>query len=213
MSTLVGAGGARNGLRPKGRQNKIGPIVPTEDSNEGQNYWERVAQRGASRRRVLQAMGAASIAAVAGSAFVACGDDDDSTGSNATSPAGSTAAVSAVVRGGELVVRRPSATTFADPHRSSSGYDPTVNHLYAAPLLRLSEGKLGPSLVTKWEQVDPTTVTLTLRPDLTFTDGTPVNAAAVKYAFERQSDPKLGAPRRAPSRASRSKRPMSTRRR
>ncbi|MGE5596193.1 MAG: ABC transporter substrate-binding protein, partial [Hyphomicrobiales bacterium] len=123
-------------------------------------------------------------------------DDGGETSISGSSTAG-TQPAGAAVRGGELIVRRPSASTFADPHRSSSGYDPTLNHLYAAPLLKLSGGNLVPSLVSEWEQVDPTVVTLKLRNDLKFTDGTPVNAAAVKFAFERQADPNLGAPRRA----------------
>jgi len=169
------------------------------------NYWKRLAQRGTSRRRVLQAMGAASMTAAIGGSFAACGGDDDATSGDddaskntpssgtttSTQPAGPVAK-----RGGELVVRRPSAMTFADPHRSSSGYDPTINHLYAAPLLSMVNSKLGPSLVAKWEQVDHTSVRLQLRPDLTFTDGTPVNAAAVKYSIERQADPKTASPRR-----------------
>jgi peptide/nickel transport system substrate-binding protein len=164
------------------------------------NYWERLARRGTSRRRVLQGMGAASVAAIIGTSLTACGDDDNSStktpGGSASTSASASPAADAPKRGGEITVRRPSAMTFADPHRSSSGYDPTINHLYAAPLLSMVDGKLGPGLATKWEQVDDATSRLTLRPDLTFTDGTPVNAAAVKFAFERQADPKTGAPRR-----------------
>jgi peptide/nickel transport system substrate-binding protein len=162
------------------------------------NYWDRLAQRGTSRRRVLQAMGAASMAAVIGTSLAACGGDDDTATNTPSSSAaaGTQPSGSAVTRGGEIVVRRPSAMTFADPHRSSSGYDPTINHLYAAPLLSMVNGKLGPSIVTKWEQVDQASVRLELRSDLTFTDGTPVNAAAVKYSIERQADPKTAAPRR-----------------
>jgi peptide/nickel transport system substrate-binding protein len=162
------------------------------------NYWDRLAQRGTSRRRVLQAMGAASMTAVIGTSLAACGGDDDTATNTPSSSAaaGTQPSGSAVTRGGEIVVRRPSAMTFADPHRSSSGYDPTINHLYAAPLLSMVNGKLGPSIVTKWEQVDQASVRLELRSDLTFTDGTPVNAAAVKYSIERQADPKTAAPRR-----------------
>ncbi len=168
--------------------------------NKQNNYWERLAARATSRRRVLQGMGAASMAALMGSSLAACGgDNDDSSatpGGSGTQPVSGTTAA-AIKRGGEIIVRRPSAMTFADPHRSSSGYDPTINHLYAAPLLSFLDGKLGPSLVSEWEQADNLTIRLKLRPDLTFTDGTPVNAAAVKYSLDRQADPKTAAPRRA----------------
>ena len=165
-----------------------------------ENYWQRNARRGISRRRFIGAMGIASAAAMGGSAL-ACGSDDDEpdTGGNGGDTPGATptSATEKPTRGGSLIVRRPSAMTFADPHRSSSGYDPTINHLYAAPLLATADGKLTASLTESWEQPDITSVKLTLRKDLKFTDGTPVNSAAVKYAFERQADAKLGAPRRS----------------
>lgn len=171
-----------------------------------ENYWTRRMAQGVSRRRLLGGFGAAAMAAAGGSAFACGGDDDDtsgdggSTGGNgdgtSTAPT-PTVAGEKITRGGTLIVRRPSAMTFADPHRSSSGYDPTINHLYAAPLLASSGGKLAASLVESWEQPDVTTIKLTLRKDLKFTDGTPVDSAAVKYALERQADPKLAAPRRS----------------
>ncbi len=162
------------------------------------NYWTRAMARGVSRRRILGGMGVASVALLSGGAIACGGDDDDPEGDGGGSTETTTPPVaSKPVRGGTLIVRRPSATTFADPHRSSSGYDPTVNHLYAAPLIANVKGKLSPSLVESWEQMDVTTLKLTLRKDLKFTDGTPVNAAAVKYSLERQADPKVAAPRRS----------------
>lgn len=167
------------------------------------NYWVRRAALRTSRRRVLQGMGVASAAAVFGASAVACGgddDDDDAPGATNTTAPGETpqpTPAETVTRGGELIVRRPSATTFADPHRSSSGYDPTVNHLYAAPLLAFTGGQIAPSLVEEWEQPDPQQLTLTLRSGLSFTDGTPVNAEAIKYSLERQADPATASPRRS----------------
>lgn len=167
------------------------------------NYWVRRAALRSSRRRVLQGMGVASAAAVFGAGAIACGDDDDDDqpggATNTTAPGETTEPTPAdsVNRGGELIVRRPSATTFADPHRSSSGYDPTVNHLYAAPLLAFTGGEVSASLVEEWEQPDPQQLTLKLRPGLTFTDGTPVNAEAIKYSLDRQADPATASPRRS----------------
>ncbi|MBK8558660.1 ABC transporter substrate-binding protein [Candidatus Amarobacter glycogenicus] len=160
------------------------------------NYWTRAMARGTSRRRVLGGIGVASLAVMSGGA-IACGGDDDAGDDDANPGTSASPTAAKPVRGGELIVRRPSATTFADPHRSSSGYDPTFNHLYAAPLLASVNGKISASLVESWEQADLTTAKLTLRKDLKFTDGTPVNAAAVKYALERQADPKVGSPRRS----------------
>src|SRR4051812_29480295 len=52
-------------------------------------------------------------------------------------------------------------------------------------------GKIVPWLASSWKiSPDNTTFTFTLRPGATFSDGTPVNAAAVKADFD--SVPKLG---------------------
>ncbi len=167
------------------------------------NYWKRNIGRRVSRRRVLGGMGVASLAAVSGG-ILGCGGDDDEPsggstpgGGSATPGATATPEANTPRRGGTLVVRRPSAITFADPHRSTSGYDPTVNHLYAAPLMAKVQGKLTASLIESWEQPDVSVLNLVLRKDLKFTDGTPVNGAALKYSLERMADPKVGSPRRS----------------
>lgn len=48
-----------------------------------------------------------------------------------------------------------------------------------------SDGEIKPLLATAWEQVDPTTWRFTLREGITFSDGAPLDAAAVAKAFER----------------------------
>lgn len=48
---------------------------------------------------------------------------------------------------------------------------------------------LVPRLATAWKQVDPTTWRFTLRRGVKFSDGTPLNAAAVKFSLERFVDP------------------------
>lgn len=53
-------------------------------------------------------------------------------------------------------------------------------------LLRLSpEGEIEPGLAEEWAVVDSSTISLTLRPDMTFSDGTPVDADAVRINLER----------------------------
>ena len=48
-----------------------------------------------------------------------------------------------------------------------------------------------PGLAESWNFIDPTTFVLNIRPDVTFHDGTPLDAEAVKFNFERnKSDPK-----------------------
>ncbi|HEY8490110.1 MAG TPA: ABC transporter substrate-binding protein [Dehalococcoidia bacterium] len=69
-----------------------------------------------------------------------------------------------------------------------------MTHLYAAPLLELGDdATVTPNLVEAWEQVDETTLSLTLRDGLQFTDGTSVNAEAVRYSLQRAADPVKGA--------------------
>jgi peptide/nickel transport system substrate-binding protein len=53
-------------------------------------------------------------------------------------------------------------------------------------------GVMAESLTTK----DGATWTLKLRPGIKFTDGTPLDAAAVKFSWERLKDPQLGSPAR-----------------
>ena len=55
--------------------------------------------------------------------------------------------------------------------------------------------KLVPWLATSWDTPDATTWIFHLRQGVTFQDGTPFNAEAVKFTFERIMDPKVGAPR------------------
>lgn len=55
--------------------------------------------------------------------------------------------------------------------------------------------KLVPWLATSWETPDATTWIFHLRQGVKFQDGTPFNAEAVKFTFERIMDPKVGAPR------------------
>ena len=52
-----------------------------------------------------------------------------------------------------------------------------------------------PSLALSYENPDSLTWVIHLRPNVVFSDGTPFNAAAVKFTFERLLDPKVAAPR------------------
>jgi peptide/nickel transport system substrate-binding protein len=54
-------------------------------------------------------------------------------------------------------------------------------------------GNSVPSLALSWTNDSPTTWSFTLRPNVTFHDGEPFNAAAVKYNFDRIRDPAVKA--------------------
>ena len=51
-----------------------------------------------------------------------------------------------------------------------------------------SDGSIKPRLATEWQQVDDLTWRFKLRENVTFHDGTPFNAKAVKYSLERTLD-------------------------
>ncbi len=74
-------------------------------------------------------------------------------------------------------------------------YDTSPNiaaSLFLEQLTRLGDdGKVKPSLALSWTPSDDfKTWTFKLRPDVKFSDGTPLNAQAVAFNFNRQKDPK-----------------------
>jgi peptide/nickel transport system substrate-binding protein len=78
-----------------------------------------------------------------------------------------------------------------DPHVSSSYEAPTLNRLVFDTLVRQTlDGEYWPSLATDWEVSDDGLIwTFHLRDDVTFHNGTPFTADAVKYSFDRIVDP------------------------
>lgn len=77
-----------------------------------------------------------------------------------------------------------------DPITSSAGWDVHVLSLVYSGLTKLDPaGSAVPALATAWKySADGTTVTFTLRPNLTFSDGSPLDATAVKKSLERGRD-------------------------
>ncbi|WP_134322242.1 ABC transporter substrate-binding protein [Cumulibacter soli] len=76
-----------------------------------------------------------------------------------------------------------------DPTKSLSGGDLPIYRPVYDRLLDLDRtGQLQPMLATEWEVAeDNSSVTLTLQDGLTFTDGTPFDAEAVKFNLERNA--------------------------
>ena len=72
---------------------------------------------------------------------------------------------------------------------------PTFNvtgHIFETLFVLTPEGNVAPHLATGYEiNDDGTIVSLTLRDDVTFHDGTPFNAEAVKANIERIKNPEL----------------------
>ncbi|TCP45042.1 peptide/nickel transport system substrate-binding protein [Tamaricihabitans halophyticus] len=72
-----------------------------------------------------------------------------------------------------------------DPNTSASGLDQTyLAPIYDRLLYNSPKGELEPMLAERFE-VEGSTIVLTLRPDLTFTDGAPFDSHAVKTNLDR----------------------------
>jgi peptide/nickel transport system substrate-binding protein len=79
-----------------------------------------------------------------------------------------------------------------DPHRGGSGTDHMALYPIYDTLVRFdADMDPQPGLAEAWETPDPRTLVLTLRRGVTFHDGTPFNAEAVRYNITRARDPKL----------------------
>ena len=84
-----------------------------------------------------------------------------------------------------------------DPALMASFFEISVQYNLHEPLVHVTPDlKIEPGLA-RFETPDPLTYRFTLKPNLTFHDGTPINAAAVKANFDRMLDPALGSPRRS----------------
>src|SRR5579864_6097953 len=162
--TVVGGGNSMN--------------ISTAQSPHGQDRHRRQSRVAArlSRREVLQVAGAAGVAASLGKALAAV---------ERASAAGA--------QGGELFygltnkfdTLDPNVTTFSDVARMAY-------HMFDPLLWESKAGVFVPGLAEKWEvNADATQYTFHLRRDVKFHDGTPFNAEAVKFTFDRIVDPAL----------------------
>ncbi len=154
-----------------------------------------------SRLFALLAVAAIGFSACSGAATTAPSAAAPSAAAPASAAApGSAAPASAVagtpVNGGTLVVGLPGDMAFADPSLVSDGNSLYVMNQVVQGLVGLAPGTLSdvvPVLAAALPTVssDGLTYTFTLRTGIKFQDGTPFNAAAVKYNYERwQNYPK-----------------------
>jgi peptide/nickel transport system substrate-binding protein len=156
------------------------------------NYWtRRLRRRAVIRGGIIGTLGASAYA------LVGCGDDDDddepANGGGSSSPAaGASPTVAKMPTGGSLTALIASDPTSLDPHFGQGGGDHQFFWMIHDNLVNYNQkGELdaNSSLAESWEQADPTTIAMKLRSGVTFHDGTPFNAAAVKFNIERaQSD-------------------------
>jgi peptide/nickel transport system substrate-binding protein len=125
-----------------------------------------------SRRAVLTGLAAAAAVPLLG----ACGGRSTRAGNTGVLDPGGTFRY--------VFVQNPS--TF-DPHKSANPWDMIFFRLvYDQLIMEAENGDLVPQLATSWEFVDgERALVLTLRDDVTFSDGTRFDAAAVKANIER----------------------------
>jgi len=84
-----------------------------------------------------------------------------------------------------------------DPQATFNGFSFAVtNHIYETLFRVTPEGEIAPGLATEWAFLEPTILEVSLRDGVTFHDGTPLDAEAVKASLERLLDPETGAPGR-----------------
>jgi len=97
--------------------------------------------------------------------------------------------------GGELAVGLDQEPPTLDPHASPSAVTFQIMSSVAESLLYLDgDRQLRPWLAESWEaNPEATSFTFRLRQDVTFHDGEPLNAEAVKFNFDRIVDPNFQA--------------------
>jgi peptide/nickel transport system substrate-binding protein len=84
-----------------------------------------------------------------------------------------------------------------DPALMASFFEVSVQYNLHEPLVHVTPDlQIEPGLASV-ETPDPLTYRFTLKPNLTFHDGTPIDAVAVKANFDRMLDPATASPRRS----------------
>lgn len=158
-------------------------------------YWERLSRRRISRRRLLtQATGGGLGLAATGA--VACGR---SSGNGRPAASKSAPAPGQPARGGYLNHLLPYSALNIDPATTddSTGYT-FIEEDWYEPFVRISytpspdwriANKVIPWLTDHYEQVDPTTYTFHVRPDVKFHSGDPLTAEDVLFSYNRMKDP------------------------
>ena len=165
-----------------------------------QGYWDAIAAKRLTRRRVLGATAGLSTAAAL---LVACGSGD---GASEGAPGAADASGLVVqprdssqqaVRGGVMKDRISGDLTSMDPLVTSTPWNAVGNHIYSS-LIQNKPGRLGPAendlapdLAQSWEwSPDGLSIALKLRPGVRWHDKAPVNARAfdvedVLYSWDR----------------------------
>ncbi len=97
---------------------------------------------------------------------------------------------SSAASGGTLTIARPTDAVALDPKvETTSPGNWVMSNIYETLVILDTDLSFKPGLAESWEQVEEDRWRFTLRQGVTFHDGTPFNAEAVKFSFARQQDP------------------------
>lgn len=139
------------------------------------------------------------MAVLAALVLAACGGNGGSSGGSSggdPQPGGTAVEEPAVGprQGGTLVMSKVHDADSLDPHTSNALVSREIyNMIYDRLVYIDSEGNPRPWLAESWKMnEDGTEITFRLVQGRKFHDGTPVNAEAVKFTFDRMLDPSLG---------------------
>ncbi len=198
----------------------------TENNKDTRDLLNNLQQRDLTRRSLLRTSAIAAGAIAITPLLAACGDDDDDEPTATSAPAEATDAPTEAEddgdaeeteetddeeptseatdppaeggRGGRLVHVRSSDSDSLDPHRTVSGESWLVfSNIYDTLISKNMDLEFEPLIAESWEiSEDGMDYTFVIRDGMKFHDGTPVDAEAVKFTFDRLIDPDLGAPGR-----------------
>ncbi|MTD16627.1 ABC transporter substrate-binding protein [Nakamurella sp. YIM 132087] len=141
------------------------------------------------RRRQLRSVGTITAGAALAAVLAACGSTAGATAQNAGAgtSSGSSAAAGQPVSGGTLTLALDGDPTCIDPAQTSLTNTLSLGAQFTDTLVDqdFETGEIVPALAEKWEiSDDATEFTFHLRDGVTFSDGTPLDAAAVKANFD-----------------------------
>lgn len=124
-------------------------------------------------------------------ALTGCGSAKSGSGDAAQSPNAKQEAKQTAVVGGELTYALATSPDSLDPHRSGLAVAVRVlRTIFDSLVVQLPDGSIKPWLATEWTIApDGLSYIFKLRKDVKFQDGTPFNAEAVKYSYDRILDP------------------------
>ncbi len=126
---------------------------------------------------MLRMAGAGAVSVGALPLLQACGDDDASSGQKSQSE--------------KVIIANAQGIPTLDPDLTASDVPSSVIMEICEPLIDFDADKreLTPRLAESWTFVEPTTLELKLRPNVTFSNGEPFDGESVKFTFGRTADP------------------------